>query len=57
MLQCDEYQENWDDEQNELDYEMIKDYEEYMLAEEMAYYGSLTKEEYDECLKGWNACD
>ena len=44
MLQCDEYQESYDDEQRELDWQWIWKYEEDLLARqdaEDAYYASL----------------
>ncbi len=44
MLQCDEYQESYDDEQNELDWQFMCQYEEDLLARQDAedyYYASL----------------
>ena len=33
MLQCDEYQESYDDEQRELDWQFVYQYEEYMAMQ------------------------
>ena len=44
MLQCDEYQESYDDEQNEIDWQFVCQYENDLLARqeaEDAYYASL----------------
>ena len=34
MLQCDEYQESYDDEQNEIDWQFVRQYEEYMMMQQ-----------------------
>ena len=44
MLQCDEYQESYDDEQNEIDWQLMCQYEDDLLARQDAedyYYASL----------------
>ena len=44
MLQCDEYQESYDDEQNEIDWQFVCQYEDDLIARqdaEDAYYASL----------------
>lgn len=48
MLQCDEYQESYDDEQNELDWQFVCQYEDDLIARqdaEDAYYASLEMDE------------
>ena len=34
MLQCDEYQESYDDEQNEIEWQFVYRYEEYMMMQQ-----------------------
>ena len=58
MLQCDEYWENWDDEQREQDYQDNLAYEQYLIDEEMAYYAQFSsQEDYNEYLAACNAFD
>ena len=45
MLQCDEYQESYDDEQNELDWQFVCQYEEYMMQQ--ASYDDQWEWDYD----------
>ena len=45
MLQCDEYNENWDDEMRQLDWQMEEDYILWVQMEEAADYNDL-KDEY-----------